>query len=44
MGVGLWLSRSIVEMHGGRLTFQSEPGSRTVFNLRLPLMNETMLG
>jgi signal transduction histidine kinase len=44
MGVGLWLSRSIVEMHGGRLTFQSEPGRRTVFTLRLPLLNETMLG
>jgi signal transduction histidine kinase len=43
MGVGLWLSRSIVEMHGGRLTFQSEPGRRTVFTLRLPLLNETML-
>lgn len=36
MGVGLWLSRSIVEMHGGRLTFESEPGHRTVFTLRLP--------
>ncbi len=44
MGVGLWLSRSIVEMHGGRLTFQSEPGRRTVFTLRLPLLNQTMLG
>jgi signal transduction histidine kinase len=43
MGVGLWLSRSIVEMHGGRLTFQSAPGRRTVFTLRLPLLNETML-
>lgn len=37
MGVGLWLSRSIVEMHGGSLTFRSEPGLRTVFTLRLPL-------
>ena len=44
MGVGLWLSRSIVEMHGGRLTFQSEPGHRTVFTLRLPLLREPMLG
>ncbi|PUE42726.1 hypothetical protein B9Z50_02470 [Limnohabitans sp. Bal53] len=40
MGVGLWLSRSIVEMHGGRLTFQSEPGRRTVFTLRLPLLSD----
>jgi signal transduction histidine kinase len=44
MGVGLWLSRSIVEMHGGRLTFQSKPGHRTVFTLRLPLLSEPMLG
>ncbi len=44
MGVGLWLSRSIVEVHGGRLTFHSEPGRRTVFTLRLPLLREAMLG
>ena len=44
MGVGLWLSRSIVEVHGGRLTFQSEPGRSTVFTLRLPLLSEPMLG
>jgi signal transduction histidine kinase len=40
MGVGLCLSRSIVEMHGGRLTFQSEPGRGTVFTLRLPLLGQ----
>jgi signal transduction histidine kinase len=44
MGVGLWLSRSIVEVHGGRLTFQSEPGRSTVFTLRLPLLSEPVLG
>ena len=44
MGVGLWLSRSIVEVHGGRLNFESEPGRRTVFTLRLPLLGETVLG
>ena len=44
MGVGLWLSRSIVEVHGGRLNFQSEPGLRTVFTLRLPLLREAILG
>ncbi|MEY3610977.1 MAG: Sensor histidine kinase TmoS [Pseudomonadota bacterium] len=44
MGVGLWLSKSIVEVHGGRLTFQSEPGHRTVFTLRLPLLNDALLG
>lgn len=40
MGVGLWLSRSIVETHGGRLTFHSEPDRRTVFTLRLPLLDQ----
>jgi signal transduction histidine kinase len=33
-----------VEVHGGRLNFQSEPGRRTVFTLRLPLLGEAMLG
>lgn len=36
MGVGLWLSQSIVESHGGTLTFASQPGQGTVFTLRLP--------
>lgn len=36
MGVGLWLSQSIVESHGGRLTFESEAGQGAVFLLALP--------
>jgi signal transduction histidine kinase len=44
MGVGLWLSRSIVEMHGGQLGFESEPGRGTVFKLRLPYLDKTLLG
>ncbi len=44
MGVGLWLSRSIVEIHGGRLSFYSEPGRRTVFTLRLPLSPKALMG
>ena len=36
MGVGLWLSQSIVESHGGTLTFISHPGQGTLFTLRLP--------
>ena len=36
MGVGLWLSQSIVESHGGTLSFMSRPGQGTVFTLRLP--------
>jgi signal transduction histidine kinase len=36
MGVGLWLSRAIVESHGGQLNFKSDPGWGTVFTMRLP--------
>lgn len=36
MGVGLWLSRSIVETHRGTLEFASEPGQGAVFTLCLP--------
>ncbi len=36
MGVGLWLSRSIVESHGGRLGFESDPSHQTTFHLYLP--------
>jgi signal transduction histidine kinase len=43
MGVGLWLSKSIIESHGGKLTFKSEPGQGTVFTLRLPTIDYTLL-
>lgn len=36
MGVGLWLSQSIVQSHGGTLSFASQLGQGTVFTLRLP--------
>ena len=36
MGVGLWLSQSIVESHGGMLTFTTEPGQGCTFTLKLP--------
>jgi signal transduction histidine kinase len=36
MGVGLWLSQSIVQAHQGTLSFSSQPGQGTVFTLRLP--------
>ena len=36
MGVGLWLSQSIVESHGGHLSFSSVPGQGCTFSLKLP--------
>jgi signal transduction histidine kinase len=36
MGVGLWLSQSIVETHGGLLTFSTQLGLGCTFSLKLP--------
>ena len=36
MGIGLAISRSLVEAHGGRLLAESRPGEGAVFRVRLP--------
>jgi two-component system sensor histidine kinase TtrS len=36
MGLGLSISRGIVESHGGQLTVESEPGRGAVFSFTLP--------
>ena len=37
-GQGLTLARSIVvDKHGGKLTFETEPGKGTTFYVRLPI-------
>ncbi|MBI4508958.1 MAG: tetratricopeptide repeat protein [Deltaproteobacteria bacterium] len=36
MGLGLFLSREIVQRHGGMIWVQSEPGKGTCFSLRIP--------
>jgi hypothetical protein len=36
-GLGLWISRGLVEAHGGRLTVSSHPGKGSVFRFTLPL-------
>ncbi|MGC2325001.1 MAG: PAS domain S-box protein, partial [Terriglobales bacterium] len=35
-GLGLWVSRSLVEKHGGRLQVRSAPGVGTAFSIFLP--------
>lgn len=37
IGLGLSLSREFVDMHGGRIWVQSEPGQGSVFTFSLPL-------
>jgi signal transduction histidine kinase len=36
-GLGLWLSRSLVEMHGGEVSFTSEVGVGSTFVVSLPV-------
>jgi C4-dicarboxylate-specific signal transduction histidine kinase len=40
MGLGLALSRSIAEAHGGRLVFTDNPAGGTIFSLILPTLPE----
>ena len=36
LGLGLYISREIVEAHGGRIDVKTAPGEGTAFTVRLP--------
>jgi two-component system sensor kinase FixL len=40
MGVGLSISRTIVEAHGGRIWVEPNPGGGTIFYFTLAAVNE----
>jgi two-component system sensor kinase FixL len=40
MGVGLSISRTIIESHGGSITPRPNPGGGTIFTFTLPVVNK----
>jgi PAS domain S-box-containing protein len=43
LGMGLAISRGIVEDHGGRLTYKPREGGGSTFSIELPIVNEELV-
>jgi signal transduction histidine kinase/ligand-binding sensor domain-containing protein/DNA-binding response OmpR family regulator len=41
-GIGLSITREFVQLHGGEITVESEPGKGTIFKIKLPVIGATM--
>ena len=37
MGLGLFISKTIIELHGGNITIKSQKGAGSSFNVWLPI-------
>jgi signal transduction histidine kinase len=42
-GLGTKIIKEVVDMHGGRITVDSEPGRGTTFDIRLPIEGPAFL-
>jgi signal transduction histidine kinase len=42
MGIGLWLSKTIIESHQGKISFKTDSKTGTVFSVQLPATAEAM--
>jgi signal transduction histidine kinase len=41
IGLGLYITKEIIELHGGRISMESKAGVGSTFTCELPLLSET---